>query len=172
MSNIIVAAIVVASVVFVCILLVGIHNKQKRIAMNKLLNYFREAGTTNNFSFSSEEVLHNCVLGLDGVRRKMLVVTREGSFFHASTIEVDDIRTCSVKKIYGTIQAGDLNDHRLEQYLHKIVLHLELNKSSAFEIVFYRDSDNHLFETPELEQKARNWETFLTKMQKPIKKTA
>ena len=171
MSNIIVAVIIIAVVILVCLLLAVVHSKQKRKAMNELLNYFRQAGTDNDFSFSSEEVLHNSVLGLDGVQRKLLLVTREGSIFHSSVIDVNNIRACTVKKYYGTIHAGDLRKQVLEHYLERIVLHLEPDGQSPVEIVFYRHTDNHLFEIPELEQKARNWETFLTKMQKPLKKT-
>lgn len=171
MSNIIVAIIVVASVTFVCLLLAGIHNKQKRKAMNELLNYFRQAGTENNFSFSSEEVLQNSVLGLDPVHRKLLFAVRSGSLFHSSVIDVNNLGSCTVKKHYGTIQAGDLKKHKLEQYLDRITLHLEPAGKPPVEIDFYRHSDNHLFEIPELEQKARYWETFLAKMQKPLKKT-
>ena len=171
MSNIIVAVIIVASVILVCLLLAGVHNKQKRKAMNELLNYFRQAGTENNFSFSSEEVLHNSVLGLDGVHRKLLLVIRDGSLFKSSVIDVNNIQSCTVKKHYGTIQAGDLKKHKLEQYLERIVLHVEPAGHPPVEIVFFSYADNHLFEIPELEQKARHWETFLAKMQKPLKKT-
>jgi hypothetical protein len=158
-------------VVLVCFVLVRIHNKQKREAMNQLLDHFRQTGARNALSFSSQEILNNCVLGLDGVHRKVLVVTRENNVFDSLIIDVNEIKNCTVKKIYGTIKAGDLKDHRLEQYLEKIILHLEIIGKASVEIAFFSHADNHLYETKELEQKARHWETFLAKMQKPLKKT-
>jgi hypothetical protein len=171
MSTIIVAALLVASVVLVCYVLVRIHNKQKREAMNQLLDHFRQTGAKHALSFSSQEVLNDRVLGLDGVNRKVLVVTREENAFDSFIIDVNEIKNCTVKKVYGTIKAGDLKDHRLEQYLEKIVLHFEMTGKPSVEVPFFSHANNHLYETQELEQKARHWETFLAKMQKPLKKT-
>jgi hypothetical protein len=172
MSHIVVALIIVAAVILICLSLVALHNKQKQKAMNELINFFREAGTQNSLNFSCEEVLHNSVLGLDGVHRKMLVVTRDGNFFHSFLMDVNDIRNCTVKKIYTTIYAGDLKKHGLEQHLRKIVLSIELRGGHTNEILFFSQYDNHVQDIQELEKKARRWETFLTKMQKPSKKTA
>jgi hypothetical protein len=171
MSSIIVAAIVVGSVVAICFLLINVHNKHKREAMNSLLKYFSQLGTENNLSFSSQEVLKDCIVGLDGIRRKILVVTREDGFFGSFIIDLNQVKNCTVKKIYGTIKASDLKSRKLDQFLEKIILHFDLNKT-AVEIVFYRHFVNHIYEVPELEQKAKHWETILSKMQMPIKNIA
>lgn len=172
MSTIIVAAIVVGSVAAICFFLVSIHNKHKREAMNQLLNHFSHLGIQYNLSFSSQEALKDCMLGLDGIHRKMLVVTREDGVFDSFVMDINEIKNCSVKKIYGTIKAGDLKSHKLEQYLEKIVLHFELNNKPAVEIVFYKHFDNHFNEIMEMDQKAKAWETILSKMSLPAKKIA
>ncbi|HWJ89982.1 MAG TPA: hypothetical protein VNR87_02665 [Flavisolibacter sp.] len=172
MSTLLVAAILVGSIVIICFLLISIHNKHKREAMNLILKHFSQSGIENNLSFSSQEVLSHCVLGLDGVNRKILVVTKEGDGFSSLIIDLNEIKLCTVKKVFGTINVGDLKEHKLNQYLEKIVLHFEFSGQDPVEIVFYRNIDNHIYEAQELEHKAKHWETILSKMQKPLKNIA
>lgn len=172
MSTYIVAAIVIGSVVGICLLLISIHNKHNRKAMNKLLNYFSQLGIENDLNFSSQEILKSSVLGLDGVQRKILVVQREDGFFGSFIIDLREVKNCSVKKVYGTINVGDLKKAKLEQYLEKIVLHFDLHDNSSAEIMFYKHVENHPLEALELEQKAKNWDAILSKMQVPLKKIA
>lgn len=172
MSTIIVAIILVGSVAAICFLLISIHNKQKRSAMNRLLKHFSQLGTGNDLNFSSQEVLNNCILGVDGIHRKVLVVTREDGFFSSFIVDLNRIKTCSVKKIYGTIRAGDLKSHKLEQYLEKITLHFEMADGTSVQIPFYKHFENPIHESSALEQKARHWETILSKMQMPLKNIA
>lgn len=169
MSALLVAVILAGSAVAICLLLVSIDNKQKHEAMNKILKYFSQLGTENSLSFSSQEILHNCVLGIDGVHRKILVVTRENNYYGSFIIDINKIKECTVKKIYGTIEAGDLEDHKLDQYLERIVLYFELHDKPPVEITFYKNFDNNASKARELDQKARYWKTILLKMQKPSK---
>lgn len=172
MSSLIVAAIIVGSVVGICLLLISVHNKHNREAMNNLLKYFSQLGIENDLNFSSQEILKNCVLGLDGVQRKILVVQREDDSFGSFIIDLHEVKNCTVKKVYGTINVGDLKKGKLEQYLEKIVLHFDLNNNSSVEIVFYKHFENHLLEALELEQKAKSWDAILSKMQIPLKSIA
>jgi hypothetical protein len=172
MSTLIIAAIIIGSVIAICLLLINVHNKHNREAMNQLLKHFSQLGAENNLNFSSQEILKNGILGVDGVRRKVLVVTREDNFFGSLIIDLKEVRNCTVKKNYGTINAGDLKTRKLEQYLDKIVLHFDLNDKPPVEILFYKHFDSHIFEALELEQKARHWETFFSKMQTPLEKIA
>lgn len=172
MSTFIVAVIIIGSVVGICLFLISIHNKHNREAMNQLLKYFRQLGTENDLNFSSQEILKSCVLGLDGVQRKILVVQREDGFFGSFIIDLKAVKNCSLKKIYGTINVGDLKKQKLEQYLERIVLHFVLNNNSSVEIVFYKHFENHLLEVSELEQKAKQWEVIISKMQTPLKNIA
>jgi hypothetical protein len=143
MSTYLVAAIIIGSVAGICLLLIRINNKNNREAMNKLLKYFSQLGTENDLNFSSQEILKDCVLGLDGVQGKILVVQREDGFFGSFIVNLREVKNCSVKKIFGTINAGDLKKAKLEQYLEKIILHFDLNNNSTAEIVFYKHFENH-----------------------------
>lgn len=172
MSTIIVAAILVGSVVAIFLLLISIHNKHKREAMNSILKHFRQLAVENGLSFSSQELLHHSILGLDGVNRKILIVTKEDNYYSSFIIDLDQVKTCTVNKIYGTIKAGDLPKNKMEQYLEKITLHFEVHGKAPAEIVFYQNFNNHIYDSQELEQKAKHWEAILSKMQRPVKKIA
>lgn len=172
MSTLIVAAILIGSVAVVCFLLISIHNKHKREAMNNLLKHFSRLGAENGLNFSSQELLKNSILGLDGVHRKILVVTKEENLTGSFIIDLNQVKNCTVKKVYGTINVGDLKKGKLDQYLERIILHFEMNGKPSVEIIFYKHFDNHVYETQELEQKARHWETILSKMQTPLKNIA
>jgi hypothetical protein len=172
MSTFIVAAIIIGSVIAICLILISVHNKHNRQAMNQLLNHFSRLGVENNLNFSSQEILKNGILGVDGVRRKVLVVTREDDLLGSFIIDLKEVKNCTVKKNYGTINAGDLKNRKMEQYLEKIVLHFDLNDKPPVEILFYKHFDSHIFEALELEQKARHWETIFSKLQTPLEKIA
>jgi hypothetical protein len=169
MSSLMIAAILLGFVATICLLLIGIHKKNKKEAMNKLLNHFNQLAFENNIRVSSQEILNHLVLGLDGINRKMLVVTVEDENYRSFLIDLREVKNCSVKKVFGTIKAGDLKRHKLEQYLEKIVLNFELHREPPVQILFYRNITNHIYEMQELEQKAKHWETALFKMITPQK---
>ena len=168
MSTLIIAAIIIGSIVGVCVLLVSIHNKEKRIAMNNILKYFNQIGAENGLSFSSNEFLKNSIMGLDGLNRKVLVVTIEDGYYGSIIIDLKQVKNCSVKKLYGTINGGVLKSQKLEKFLEKIVLHFEIYNKPSVEMVFYTHFENHIYESVDMEKKARHWETILSKMREPM----
>ena len=172
MSTLLVAAIIVGSLAAICFVLVSIHNKHKREAMNNMLKHFSQLAMENNLNFSSQEVLKNSILGLDGISRKIIVVSKEEDFYTSLLIDLTEVKNCTVKKIYGTIKVGDLKSNKLEQYLEKIILHFDLIDKPAVEIVFYKNIHNHIYDLQELEQKAKHWEAILSKMKMPLKNIA
>jgi hypothetical protein len=175
MSTLIVAAILVGTVAGICLLLITIDKKEKRKRMNQRLKHFSELGSRHQLKISSQEMLKKCVIGLDGIHRKIVVLQEmDETNFNTSVIDLADVKACCVKEHYGTIRSGELKARKLASYLEQVVLHLELNNGKApVEIPFYQNLDNHESEAPELEQKARHWEAVLSKLlQKPVKKTA
>ncbi|HVZ95923.1 MAG TPA: hypothetical protein VG847_03550 [Chitinophagaceae bacterium] len=165
MSTLLIATALIAVVAGICLLLISINNKQKRNAMNTFLNRLSQAGSSNNLSFSGQELLKDIAIGLDGLRRELLVLTRfkNGDYFDF-TIDINNVQSCSVKKIYGFIKAGDLKNNRLEKHLEEIVLHLELYHAGSTDIPFYNHIDNRPGEAIDLENKARRWESMLNKL--------
>ena len=154
MSTLTVAAILVGIVAALCPLLVIINNKQKRKAMNQLLQQFSQLGTAYHLTFSSQEILKEAVLGLDGIHRKLLVLQRQGkNIFHSVVVDLHEVKECSVKKHYGTIKRGDLKKWKLELFLEEIVLQFELRNGKALlQVVFYSHNHNHIFQAGRVDE--------------------
>lgn len=141
--------------------------------MNELLHTLCNKGTEYNLSFTGQEVLGNSVMGLDGVRRKLLVLERTAAkAFNTAIIDLNDVKSCSIKKEYGTIKGGALNIKKLEQYLEKISLQFAFHHKAPVEVVFYHCLRNRINEAAERESKARHWVAMLSKMLVPERKIA
>ncbi|MCU7551858.1 hypothetical protein OCK74_22250 [Chitinophagaceae bacterium LB-8] len=130
-----------------------------------LLAYFSKLVLENNISLSCQEVLNDCIIGIDGIHRKILVVKQtHTSYYQWRMIDFDEIMNCSVKKTYSSIKAGELKERTIEAYLEQIDLRLELlNKKEPVEIPFYKQNNKGL-QVPELDRKAKNWQIMLSKM--------
>ena len=76
MSTIIVAAILISIVTFICLILISINNKHRQRETAELLALSSKFGTENNLSFSSREILGNCLIGLDEIQRKILILKK------------------------------------------------------------------------------------------------
>ena len=140
-----------------------------------MLHQFSLLGSEHNFSFSSQEILSNCVIGLDGINRKLLVMIRVRIHrYHKFIIYLNEVKKCSVKEVYGAIHTGDLKFGNLEQHLKKMVLQFEFtNNGQQVEIPFYNHMYNRAYQLPEIEKKARRWEAMLSRMLKaPVTRSA
>jgi len=175
MSTIIIAAFIIGLVIIIVQVLVLFSDKQKQKKMNRFFHRFSEAGTEHCLSFSSQEILQEFVIGLDGVQRKMLVIKRAGyNRYSQQMINLDEVKNCTVKKIFLPIGQNDLTNSLEEEYIERIVLQFEyINNKPPVEILFYSKASNYFFEMPDLLHKAKDWEIVLSKMlYNRIRKTA
>ena len=141
------------------------HNKQIRTRENSMLSFFKKVAFVHNFSFTGQEVLRNTVLGLDGPKRKILVVEEKNKNYDSHIIDLDEVDSCKVKKIYAAININDYKQNRPEEYLQSIALEFTFRTDTPpLSTYFYRNADNSLYEIRELETRVRNWETMLSKM--------
>jgi len=159
--------ILLSAAAFLCYgLLTAIRNRQKRRKMKRLLDYFSRLGSKYELTFSSQEVLRNCIIGLDGVQRKLLVLngTNSGSLTEY-VIDLNQVSNCSVKKQYGRIHVNGLRKRKLEHYLERMTLHFRflLEKQPA-DISFFKQAENNISELRTLEDKAEKWKAILSKM--------
>jgi hypothetical protein len=134
--------------------------------MKLLSDYLTELGSGHNLNFSRQEILRHCIIGLDDMKKKILIVSgiieRRP---HHYVIDLNEVSSCSVKKYYGRINVNGLKNRELNHYLEKIVLQFEFhsNKQSA-EILIYKRTDNDIRELPELELKAKKWMELLAEI--------
>ena len=166
MSTIIVAVIVISIITGICLILVSINNKQRKKTGTELLNHFSKLATENNLSFSSQEIFENCIIGLDGVQRKLLILKKiDKDGYDSILLDLNEVKTCSQKKIYTRINIGTSKKEKFENHLDKIVLEFDfIDNRQPVQILFYEPITNHLFAMSELEHKAKKWETILSQI--------
>jgi hypothetical protein len=137
--------------------------------MKQLFDHFSRLGSKYNLVFSGQEILRDCIIGIDGIQRKLLVLSGiKNGALREYIIDLNEVISCSIKNHYGRIEVNGLQKRRLEQYLEKMVLQFGFrSKKEPAHILFYKKTDNDLSELPVLEKKARKWREILSKMKRP-----
>jgi hypothetical protein len=166
MSLVGVTVMLSAAALLCCLLLIAIEKRKKQKKMKRLLDYFSRLGSKYNLTFSSQEVLRSCIIGLDGVQRKLLILSGiNNGPLSEYVIDLNDVSNCSVKKEYGRIQVNGLRKRKLEQYLERMTLNFKfLIEKQPAGIPFYRQTENSVSELADLEDKAERWKVILSKM--------
>jgi hypothetical protein len=143
--------------------------------MNHLLNRFNELGTAYNLSFTSLEVFNNIMMGLDGLRRKFMVLTqKDNRSFDHYVIDLDEVKNFSMEKHYGKIRAGDLRKNKLEAFLEKLAFRFSFHSGKEpKEVAFHKPVAHKKYHLQDIERKAMHWKQVLSKMLKaPLQKMA
>jgi len=139
-------------------------NRHKGIDKHNYL-YLSKWGSAFNLSFSSHEILSNKIIGLDGIKRKLLVAEKNNESGRPYIIELAKVTAITVKKIYNSIKAGALKTRRVEEFLESIVLQLECaNQKDPVVLPFYERNLSEIQDLRGLEKKARNWQLILSKI--------
>jgi len=63
-----------------------------------------ELGSKYNLSFSSHLALSNRIIAMDGVKKKLLVTEIEDNAIHSYLVELDKVKSISLKKTYNSIK--------------------------------------------------------------------
>ena len=165
MSTIIVALIIVFGVIGISTIFIYMHNQHLKKKKQKLLFCLNKIGSQHGLSFTSQEELLNKVIGLDGLQRKLLIVEENNDRYDWNIIDLEEVENCSVKKVYDSIDAGGLKRKWVEEYLRTVVLQFNFkNDKPSFDLIFYENTVNNIYEMSELENKARKWQEMLSKM--------
>ena len=142
--------------------------------MNQFLTRFSELGSLNNLTFSSQEIFQNSAIGLDGVHRRLLILSgRNETTASNKLLHLTEVKSCSVKKQYGTINAG-FKYNKLERHLEKLSLCFEFKDNrDPVEVNFFDHITGDVYQLKDMEKKAKHWEAILSKMLKsPLKEAA
>lgn len=146
---------------YACCLLTSVTNIKKK-KTNGLLALLNEAATQYNLSFSSQEILKNRIIGVDGISRKLIIAEEQNDINAYDVIDLEEVKSCKMKRNYTTVNMGD---KKTEEHLSAIVLQFHFkNGKEAHSLPFYNDITNHIYEIAELENKAKDWEAMLSKM--------
>lgn len=158
MSTALTAIILIALVAIVIALLVKKDSKENRQQQKEVLDHFSEAGMRFGLNFSSNELLRECMIGLDAVQGKLLVMplSRDRSPF-TFVVDLADIRSCLVVRSFLKTE-GESARPRPGAPLQSIHVQLALYTQERFiNIPFYNHVTDHLEDISELELKAGQW---------------
>ena len=157
MSTIITAAILVISIIGIFVIFASISKKNARKRNKTLLKRLSKSGSEHGLSFSSQEILKNKIIGLDGVKQALLVFDFENRR-NIICITMADVKNCTVEKKYDSIAIGNEKRAKFEPYLKSIDLKFAFkNASESISVSFYDSNTNGIYEMSELEAKAKNW---------------
>lgn len=124
-----------------------------------------ELGSDYNLSFSSQLTLGDRIIGLDGIKKKLLIAEFKDKVCRSFLVKLDEIRAISIKKIYRNIKAGELTKKRLVDFLKAIYLQFDDdNGEKAIVLPFYESETDRVDDLSRLEKTARNWYILLTKI--------
>jgi hypothetical protein len=87
-----------------------------------MLVFFSNLGATYNLSFTGQDILHDKIIGLDGLRKKVLVVEENEKKYESKIIDLYEVNSCKVKKIYTDINSSNYKKDSVEDYLNSIAL--------------------------------------------------
>ena len=133
-------------------------DKFSYLQLNKL-------GSKFNLSFSNYVTLGSKIIGLDVMKRKLLVAEKIDGLFRPSIIELNRVSVITAQKIYSGIKAGDLKRRKIGEFHQSIRLQLEFEDGeNTIVLPFYERTIDDIHDLKWLESKARNWQMMLSKM--------
>ncbi|ANE50860.1 hypothetical protein SY85_10450 [Flavisolibacter tropicus] len=130
-----------------------------------LFYQFSKLGSRYGMSFTSQEMLAQRIIGLDAIMQKILVFEIQDNEFDWYLINLKEVKRCTVKRVYGRIDADAFDKKHIEDYLEMIALEFYFKDNQrSVALPFYIKLQNAPEEIPELENKAKDWEVILGKM--------
>ena len=164
MSTIIIAAILVISTIVLSMIFVFLSRKNARKRNKILLKLHSNAGSEHGLSFSSQEILRNKIIGLDGLNQTLLIFEFKNAH-NIICINMAEVKNCIVEKKYDSILIGNERKAKIEPHLRSIDIKFCFkNSQEPISVSFYDSSVNSIYEMAELETKAKTWETALSVM--------
>ena len=173
MSSIIIAGGLILLLVIIILIIVSINNRHREKNATELLGRFNKLGERNNLSFTHKEMMENFVIGLDQLRMKLFALRKAGNQYEFQVIDLKEVKSCSKKKIYKSINMGTIKKERYENHIDKIVLEFDfLDNRVPVQISFYESGGDQLLDMSDQERKAESWIAILTKaINRKIKST-
>lgn len=123
----------------------------------KLFSDLEKISAHFKLKFSKIDIIKKTALALDPSKKTLLLLDGNNpSYF--KTIDLQNADTCAVKVDYSSINAGDLDENTMDDFIDKIQLHLShTDPSKSVAIGFYDTRENNRSELRQLIEKATYW---------------
>jgi len=175
MWTILVAFILIAIIAAFSVVIVKLNKKDSNKRRTALLNRFRQLVRENDLSITDKEFLGDLVIGLDGSKRKLLIVKRGNNDDHDSVvINLNEITSSAKREVYGRVYPEKYAVLSNVLQLERIVLEIQFeDEREPIQISFYDYIDNSYHDLSERKQKVKRWETLLRNAERvPVRKRA
>ena len=167
MNSIPVILILLAFVSLFYVVVPFFASTSKRRIQN-LVRKLNKEGAANQLTFCSQEILHNKVIGIDGIHRKIMILEKRKDGYYSSIISLDEVHECQLVTKSGSINSSHLK--KLGPKNHSDTLELQFdfnNHTQPASIIFSEGMFNSKREFDFLKAKAEYWCTMFSKMLSP-----
>lgn len=156
-------SLLLAIIVLPIPLVILIDKRHKRKLLKSILAEFRSASSREGLFLSSQEVLRNAVIGLDGLQRKLLIVERNSDESYQSLlIDLSEVQRCTVERTFRSVSRGDSAPP--DKSIESVSLRFILAQIIPASVLFYNHVEEPAHNAPELEAKASHWQVMLSKL--------
>jgi hypothetical protein len=124
-----------------------------------------ELGTKFNLSFSSHIVVGDKIVGLDGIKKQLLVANLNDKLGGPYIIDLAEVSSISLKKSYSNIMPGELKKRGFEEFLNYIHLQFEYKDDEKIIVLpFYEREKDGISNRSKMETYSNNWQSILSKI--------
>ena len=114
--------------------------------------------------FSTNDEVGANVIALDTRRKKLFYLKKGPNTPSCLIIDLNNLVSCSIKKQYNSINAGDLNTKKLQDFLKSIFINLSFkNGYRTLSLPLYDAQKDKESDIEQLEEKANRWKTIVSK---------
>jgi hypothetical protein len=110
-------------------------------------------------------VLADKIIALDGAKRKLMIAGFTEAQDGVQVIDLDKVKTVSLKKTYDSIEAGELEKKEMDDFITSIQLQFEERQCGTINsLVFYRKNLHIIQDLAKHERNAKSWQIILSKL--------
>lgn len=159
------AIIIVALIASPVVLLGYADNRHQRFTRKKLLQLFQQEITAYQLNISSQELLHQAIVGVDAQQKKLLVAWKEEEgFYRSRVIDLGSLHHCAVLEDLHTNPEESLFRNGTQLVVDRIVLQLNCPAWPPTDIPFYDASEQSRRHLPRMRQKACKWKALVAQL--------
>ena len=140
--------------------LYGFLNSRKKRGFN-----LGKIAKERKLHFSNFDEVGSNVIAIDSTKRKLLYVNNSPVTSSCLIVDLNSLQECTIRKLYDSINAGDLNKNKMSHFLKNIFLNLRFrNGSPSVTLPLYEAQKSYADNVEELETKAKKWRNILSKL--------
>jgi hypothetical protein len=130
----------------------------------KKIEIWKELGMKFNLSFSKCLAVGNKLLGVDSKKQSLLVSTNNKDLSGCQVMDLEKIKSISVRKSYDSIKAGELTQRSLEEFLKYIHLRFEYSDKNITLFPLYERGKDNIIEATKMDLALKNVQFILSKL--------